>query len=404
MTQNERRILTLCGIGHFVAHFFMLMFPSLALWAHKDFQLTLPETLNLGFTMYLFFGIVSLPMGFMADRYGHKRLLVLMFLGLGVSSAAAGFTRSAGWFSFWLAAVGFFASIYHPVGIGLISKTCYNRGRALGNNGVWGNLGIGLGPLLAGLGAYYTDWRVVYLVVAGATILVGLLLWRMEISEQPVEREGATPPGTSGRHVGYFVIMLASMCLLGLCYRGTVVSIPAYFEERVHFLARLLNWETDLAVSASHSFGTTLLVSGIYLFGIFGQMTGGRLADRFDLRFAYLLFHSCALPFMFLMGLLSDLPLFVVAMGYLFFSLGMQPIENSLVARMTPNHLRSLAYGLKFILVLGMGAFSVKVVKWVLTYREPELVYFIQAGLIATVLLLVSVLYYLSRKESFRNV
>ena len=63
MTQNERRILTLCGIGHFFAHFYMLMFPSLALWAHKDFQLTLPETLNLGFTMYLLFGLVSLPMG-----------------------------------------------------------------------------------------------------------------------------------------------------------------------------------------------------------------------------------------------------------------------------------------------------------------------------------------------------
>jgi len=403
MTQNERRILTLCGIGHFFAHFYMLMFPSLALWAHKDFQLTLPETLNLGFTMYLLFGLISLPMGLLADRYGHKQLLVAMFLGIGVSSVAAGMSRGAGSYAVLLACIGFFASIYHPVGIGLISKCCHNRGRALGNNGVWGNLGIGLAPLCAGLGAYVMDWRFVYIIVGIIVAGVGIVLWRMEIDEVPVTREGAVEPGTSGRHLSYFGIMLLSMCLLGLCYRGTVVSIPAYFEDHIHFLGRLMNWETDLTVSASHSFGTTLLVSGIYLFGIFGQMTGGRLADRMDLRLAYLTFHVCALPFMILMGLLTELPLFVVGMGYLFFSLGMQPIENSLVARMTPNHLRSLAYGLKFILVLGMGAFSVKMVRWVLNHRDPELVYYIQSALIFTVLLLISILYWVSRKESFRN-
>ncbi len=379
------------------------MFPSLALWAHKEFQLGLPETLNLGFTMYLLFGLVSLPMGLLADRYGHKQLLVAMFMGLGVSSIAAGFSRGPGIFALLLASIGFFASIYHPVGIGLISKTCHNRGRALGNNGVWGNLGIGLAPLCAGLGAYLTDWRIVYIVVGVMVFGVGVVLWRMKIDEKPVVRTGAVEPGTTGRHLSYFALMLVSMCLLGLCYRGTVVSIPAYFEAQIHFLGNLMRWDTDLSVSASHSFGTTLLVSGIYLFGIFGQMTGGRLADRMDLRLAYLSFHLCALPFMVLMGVLTELPLFMVGMGYLFFSLGMQPIENSLVARMTPNHLRSMAYGLKFILVLGMGAFSVKMVRWVLTHREPQLVYFIQGGLIATVLILVSLLYWVSRDESFRN-
>lgn len=381
----------------------MLMFPSLALWAHKDFQLTLPETLNLGFTMYLLFGLVSLPMGLLADRYGHKQLLVAMFVGLGGASIAAGMSRSAGVFAFLLACIGFFASIYHPVGIGLISKCCRNRGRALGNNGVWGNLGIGLAPLCAGLGAFVSDWRVVYILVGVGICGVGVILFRMEIDETPVTVAGSVKAGTSGRHLSYFALMLVSMCLLGLCYRGTVVSIPAYFEDRIHFLARLMSWDSEISVSASHSFGTTLLVSGIYLFGIFGQMTGGRLADKMDLRLAYLTFHVCALPFMLLMGVLSELPLFFVGMGYLFFSLGMQPIENSLVARMTPNHLRSLAYGLKFILVLGMGAFAVKMVRWVLNHREPQLVYFIQGGLIFTVLVLVSFLYWMSRRESFRN-
>ncbi|MCS1408864.1 MAG: hypothetical protein M2R45_02041 [Verrucomicrobia subdivision 3 bacterium] len=403
MTQNEHRILFLCGIGHFFAHFYMLMFPSLALWTHQDFQLSLPETLNLGFAMYLLFGFVSLPMGLLADRYGHRPLLVVMFLGLGFSSVAAGLSRSPVIFGVMLAGIGFFASIYHPVGIGLISKCCQNRGHALGNNGVWGNLGIGLAPLCAGLGAYVSDWRIVYLIVGVVVAVVGVVLWRLQIDEEPIPRTNALSPGATGRHLSYFALMLVSMCLLGLCYRGTVVSIPAYFKEHIHFLGRLLQWEGEVVVSASQSFGTTLLVSGIYLFGIFGQMTGGRLADRLDLRMAYLIFHACALPFMVLMGVLSELPLFLVGLGYLFFSLGMQPIENSLVARLTPNHLRSLAYGLKFILVLGVGAFAVKIVRWVLNHHEPQLVYFIQSGLILSVILLVAVIYWLSRRESFRN-
>ncbi len=403
MTVNERRILSLCGAGHFFAHFFMLMFPSLALWVHKDFEMSLSDTLNLGFTMYLLFGFVSLPMGLLADRFGHKPLLVIMFLGLGGASIVAGFSQSPFTFGVALSAVGFFAAIYHPVGIGLISKTCQQRGRALGNNGVWGNLGIGLAPLCAGLGAYFLDWRSVYWGVGVVVSVVGIVLWRLPIVETPLSRESEAKPGALGRRLSYFVLMLAAMCLLGLCYRGTVVSLPGYFEDRVHFLSRLLQWDSPVTVSASHSFGTTLLVSGIYLFGILGQMTGGRLADRLDLRVAYLLFHLCALPFMVVMAVAQEVPLFLVTMGYLFFSLGMQPIENSLVARLTPNHLRSLAYGLKFILVLGMGAFSVKIVHWVLNHRSAEWVYWIQSGLIGLVVCLVAGIYWLSRNESFRN-
>ncbi len=404
MNANEKRILLLCGIGHFFAHFYMLVFPSLALWAHRDLKMTLAETLNLGFWMYLLFGIVSLPMGLLADRYGHKKLLVVMFWGLGLSSIATGFSRSVGVFGLLLAAIGFFASIYHPVGIGLISKCCRSRGRALGNNGVWGNLGIGLGPLVAGAGAHFFGWGSVYLVSGLFVFCVGVVLWRMDIDEQPVAQGAVSAEGTAGRPIRCFVLLLMAMGVLGLCYRGTVVSIPGYFEQKIHLVGQWMEQEPGWNVSPAQSFGTTLLVSGIYLFGIFGQITGGRLADWMDLRKAYFLFHLAALPFMILLGFLSEGLLFVVGLCYLFFSLGMQPIENSLVARMTPLHLRSVAYGLKFILVLGMGAFSVKMVRWVLNERSPELVYMIQSGFIFIALCLTALLYWFSRRESFRNI
>ena len=58
------------------------------------------------------------------------------------------------------------------------------------------------------------------------------------------------------------------------------------------------------------------------------------------------------------LSLVHGIAMLPVGMAYTFFALGMQPIENSLVAHLTPSRLRSFAYSLKFILVFGVGALS----------------------------------------------
>ena len=402
---NERKILFLCGTGHFYSHFYMLMFPSLALWIHKDFGMSLPDTLNLGFGMYLLLGLAALPMGALGDRTSAHKMLVLMHIGAGLSALVCAASSGPGMLMVGLAAIGFFASIYHPVGIGLISKCCRNRGRALGNNGVFGNLGVGAAPFLAGATAYLVGWRFSFGFFGVLMFLVGVAMMRARIDERPLDPEDAGNNGqaSGASNVVFFVLMLCCMMLLGFVYRGTIVSLPAYFQDNIRVFQALFNLQPGVQVSGSQSFGATLLVSGVYLFGIFGQMTGGRLADKVDLRMAYLAFHTISLPFMFLMAKLTGLPLFAASMVYLFFALGMQPIENSLVARLTPNRLRSLAYGLKFVLVLGIGSFSVKLVKWIMTHQDPAMVYMVQSGMILGAIALIVLIYVLSRRQSFRN-
>jgi sugar phosphate permease len=101
--------------------------------------------------------------------------------------------------------------------------------------------------------------------------------------------------------------------------------------------------------------------------GIFGQLFGGRLAEKFDLRFCYIFMHIIIIPVVFLMAKTANLPLIVLAMAYFFFLLGTQPIENTLVAKLTPKKFLSTAYGLKFIFTFGVGALSVKAIKAVET-------------------------------------
>ncbi|MGB5685540.1 MAG: hypothetical protein WBM35_07000, partial [Candidatus Electrothrix sp.] len=74
-------------------------------------------------------------------------------------------------------------------------------------------------------------------------------------------------------------------------------------------------------------------------------------------------FHLITIPFAFLIGTATDIPLILLAALHSFFLLGMQPLENTLVAKLTPAWMRSSAYGMKFILTFGVGALSVKLIK-----------------------------------------
>jgi hypothetical protein len=64
------------------------------------------------------------------------------------------------------------------------------------------------------------------------------------------------------------------------------------------------------------------------------------------------------------MAVLAGVPLLGAAALYLFFALGMQPIENSLLAHYTPERWRASAYGVKFACTFGIGSLGVWLVRW----------------------------------------
>jgi hypothetical protein len=89
-----------------------------------------------------------------------------------------------------------------------------------------------------------------------------------------------------------------------------------------------------------------------------------------------------------------DLGLLAGAIVYFFFLLGMQPVENTLVARLTPERFHHGAYGAKFVLTFGVAALAVKMVgaiehHWGLTWVFPVLG-LVSMGLVLTVLILMT--------------
>ena len=80
-SKNESIILFFCHGSHYLAHFSMLIFPTFALWIQNEISLSLAQTLNLGFWMYLFFGLFALPVGYLNDRWKQSsRWFLIVFL------------------------------------------------------------------------------------------------------------------------------------------------------------------------------------------------------------------------------------------------------------------------------------------------------------------------------------
>lgn len=393
MDRSERSILTVTCFGHFMTHFNMLFFPALVLPLTQHLQMGMPQVLGLSFWMYLLFGLTALPWGLASDRLGSKPMLVLFFGGAGLSGLAASFwLESPAAFSLALAGLGLFSGIYHPAGLGLISKGVSRVSMGMGINGMFGNLGLALGPLSAGLLNWLWGPAAAYLGLGLLNLAGAVLLLLLPVQEPG---DGQAGQGESQGHLKAFLILLVAMMLGGLAYRGATVVLPAYLELKTPQLTDALG-QAAAAVfpqGASANLVATAITSAIFLLGIGAQYLGGRAGERYDPRWGYFVCHGLALPAALLMALASELGLVLAAMFYLFFLLGMQPLENTLVARLSPVSFRHSAYGAKFVLTFGIGAVAVELAGWAQGIWGLESVFvglgLVSACLVATIVLLI---------------
>ncbi len=391
MNPQERRILAVTCFGHFMSHFNMLVFPALVIPLSQMLGLSMAQTLALSFWQYLLFGITALPWGLTTDRVGARPMLMLFFLGAGICGLGAAFYIDSPWaLSLCLGGIGLFSGIYHPAGLGLIARGVERTSMGMAYNGIFGNLGLAAAPVITGLVFWIWGARAAYLVLAGFNFLGLISMFVMQM-EEPPRAKGQEARSANGLWVP-FLILLMAMMLGGFTYRCTTVTLPALFELKTPFV---VEWVRGLGwAGVSGNLVATMLTSFIFVMGAVGQYCGGRVGEKFDPRWGYLTFHCISLPAALIMAWTTDLPLFVVSLIYLFFLLGMQPMENTLVARLSPPAFKHSAYGAKFVLTFGVGSVAVIVAGMVETTWGLSQVFSVVAAvsvlLVASIGLLIS--------------
>jgi MFS family permease len=371
-----------------MSHYNMLVFPAIVLPLVGVLKLDMPQVLGLSFWQYLLFGLMALPWGVAGDRFGAKGLTLVMFLGSGLSGlAAAIFMESPRTLSLALAGTGLFSAIYHPIGLGLISKGVRRISVAMGYNAVFGGLGLAVAPLVTGVAVWVSGPKASLFVLAGMNFLGLVLLVLVPLEESPVRQQEASD-GDNGM-LGAFLILLVAVMLGGIAFTGATLILPTYLELRGQGILEAL--ASLSGKSLSGNLVATSVTTVIYAVGMLGQYVGGHAGDRYECKYSYLVFHAACIPFAFLMVFAQDFFLMVVAGLYFFFLLGMQAIENTLVARLSPKRWHHSAYGLKFVFTFGVGALGVKMIQGIDSLWGIQTVFYALGTI--SVLIVISILF-----------
>ena len=354
--QNFKYTQVFSNTGHALSHLFMMIYPTVVLALEVEFSQPYHVLISLMLAGNILFGAAALPAGYLGDKWGAINMMVVFFLGTGLSAILVGFANNEIQIVLSFALVGFFGSIYHPVGIAWIARTINNRGKALGINGVFGSAGMGIAPIMAGILTDLFSWRAAFIIPGIFCVAIGVILlifsFKGLIQEYEPEVERDIPESPEGDMKKGILLLLFTVACTGLIYQATSFMLPKLIEMRLSdFLGDGL-------------IGVGAMVSTIYFLSGGMQLLGGWMADRFQLKRVYLICWVLQVPLLIIAGFLNTALIFpVLAMMVVANTIG-SPAENRLFARYSPPQWRSTAFGVKFVLALGVAALAVPLVSW----------------------------------------
>ena len=341
---TRRRSLIFVHRGHSYDHLFMLLFPTVVLALEDEFGRSYGELLTLSVWGFIAFGAGTLPAGWLGDRWSRRGMMVVFFLGIGASSVLTGLATSTVGIAVGLASIGLFASIYHPIGTAMVVGGAAEPGRALGVNGVWGNMGVAAAALIAGALTDWVGWRAAFIVPGVIAVATGLVY-------AVTLRDGAERSVAAAQVRAYIVLAVAALCG-GVIFNAIIVAMPKIFDER-------------LAGLVDTTFGVGGLLAIVYAVAAFTQIIVGRLIDRHALKPIFLALLLAQPPVFLLAAGAEGWPLLIAALAAMVLVFGDIPIHETIVARYTADAWRSRAYALKYVLGLGVAALGVPLVAFV---------------------------------------
>ena len=356
MTPATFRLVLIISCAHAMVHTFEHALPAVEQMIGLEFEVGKGRTGALGTIWRLPFGLGAMLAGWLADRYGAKRLLIVFLLGGVVTAALTAWAPTLGILFLVMFSMGCFASIYHPAGLSLISRetTPENRGAALGWHGIFGSIGIAAAPFLASVvfSTGLIGWRGFYLLLMIPALLIAGLMTRLVVHAEASIPAPRTEPD-SGPELRepipwrQFLFLVAAGALSGFVYAAFLHFLPRYLDQTG---LRPSGWSAESFRNA--------LTTVVLMCAAVGQGVAGRMANpgRLEKQLVWILFAN--VPPLLWMAAADGVWRFAAACSLAFVHFMNQPIYNSLIAQMIPANRRSLGYGFSNMICFGIGAFG----------------------------------------------
>jgi FSR family fosmidomycin resistance protein-like MFS transporter len=378
MTKSSARwALFFANIGHTLTHLLMLLYPTVVLTLEARFGLSYGELMWLAVPGMVLYGVAALPAGWLADRWSAERMMVVFFAGSGGAAIVTGLAQNPLGIALGLGLIGFFGSIYHPVGTAWLVRNAENRGRMLGWNGIFGSIGIGAGPLAAATLTTLYGWRAAFVVPGALCLTLGIALAVLvrggSVVAATTDRKPHREPDSADVRRA-FILLSITMLAAGILFQAFSNVLPKLFEQRLPGLTQ------------GGLMGTGGMVSLVFAASAVFQLIGGLLSDRFPMKWIYLLCWAVQIPVLFAAMRLFELPLFAASLLCFSMIAIATPTENALLVHYTPARWRATAFGAKFLLSLGVAALGVPIVAIVYDRSGDFVWLFAIMGLLAAVI------------------
>ena len=373
----------LLNLAHTLDHLFLLIFATAVAAIAQDFGVARWEDLMPCATgAFVMFGLGSVPAGRLGDLWGRRRMMLVFFFGIGLSSCAVALTQSPLQISIALGVLGAFSAIYHPVGIPMLVRGAARPGAVIGVNGLAGNLGIALAALSTGLLVEHAGWRAAFVVPGLVAIAAGVLFAFTAPAETsaPAFRPGGTglrlPPALARRTFG---VMVASASLGSLLFNVTTNGNTQLLTERLQGI-----------VSDPGTLGLVLAV--VYAVAACTQVVVGRLIDRVPMKPLFLAIVS-AQVLVFLLAAQASGWLWVLAVTACMISIfGAIPFNDAMVVRYIDDAMRSRVSGMRLAISFSVGSAAVWALGPVVKTHGFDQLQLSLAGVAMLTLLIVSLL------------
>jgi len=355
LQRSQIRFLYL-NLGHFLDHLFMLVFATVAaLHLGSEWELNYAELIPYATPGFIAFGVCALLAGWIADKWSREGMIVVFFIGIGISSIATGMANNPLQIALGLTLIGVFAAIYHPVGLAMVVQDREKTGMPLAINGVFGNLGVASAALLTGFLIDTAGWRSAFYIPGLVSILLGIAYWVFISREPPLvagpvsaaKQKPTAAPIPKQTLIRVFAIIFFTTAIGGLIFQSTTFALPRIFAERL----------SDFAGSATQVGWYAFLVFSL---AAMAQLLIGYLVDHHSLRLVFATVALSQAVFFYLMTHLEG----IASIAFMFVVFGQIPINDVLVGRIARSEWRSRAYALRYVVTFSVMASAVPLIGW----------------------------------------
>lgn len=361
MSPAARLVVLFASAGHFWHHVLTGLFLTLAVLLEGIWQRPYAEIIGLWTFGAMLIGLGAPLAGWLADRFGHARMMAVFYLGIGASAVTAGLVSGPAGMAAALAAIGLFGAIYHPVGMAWVSMAApvHIRGRIMGYLGIAGSIGVALAAVIAGGLSAVGGWRMAMIVPGVLTMLGGAWLVAAIATGRVAGAPGhaapaagtAVPADEERAPLGVLVVLAVTFSLGSIVYASFGTALPKWFSD-------------TLALDTQDAARLGLIVGAALLAGSVGQLVGGRLADRLPFKWLYAGTFALKMVPLALAAVLGG-PVAVLLAVVIGFTFDMSaPVENLLLARYSSGRRRGLAFGIKFAMGFAAAPIGVGLVAW----------------------------------------